>query len=226
LDVQMIENSDAPLLCTSHSFKYFYTMTKAIIFDLGAVLIDWNPHHLYKKLFADEQQMKDFLANIANMDWNEEQDMGRSLHEGTAILVAKHPEHEANIRAYYGRWDEMLGGVIEGTAKIFEELKDSGKYKIYALSNWSAETFGIAQRQYDVLNQFDGIMISGTEKIRKPFPEFYRLMLDRYDLQPEECLFIDDNQRNVLAAEAMGIPSVHFVGADELRVELKERGIL
>lgn len=201
-------------------------MTKAIIFDLGAVLIDWNPHHLYKKLFSDEQQMKDFLANIANMEWNEEQDMGRSLHHGTELLVAKHPEHEANIRAYYGRWDEMLGGVIEGTAQIFEQLKASGKYKIYALSNWSTETFEIAQRQYDVLKRFDGILISGEEKIRKPFHEFYQLMLDRYDLQAGECLFIDDNHRNVLAAEAMGIPSIHFVGADELGVELRERGIL
>jgi len=201
-------------------------MTKAIIFDLGAVLIDWNPHHLYRKLFDDEQEMKDFLANITTMDWNEEQDMGRSLSEGTELLVAKHPEHEANIRAYYGRWDEMLGGVIEGTAEIFEQLKASGQYKIYALSNWSAETFGIAQQRYDVLNRFDGVVISGIEKNRKPFPPFYQLMLDRYHLKAEECLFIDDNQRNVLAAEAMGIPSIHFVGAEELGAKLRERGVL
>ncbi|GAB3920571.1 HAD family hydrolase [Mucilaginibacter myungsuensis] len=201
-------------------------MTKAIVFDLGAVLIDWNPHHLYKQLFASEDEMKYFLSNITTMDWNEEQDMGRSLQEGTDILVAQHPEHEANIRAYYGRWEEMLGGVIEGTEKIFQQLKASGKYEMLALSNWSAETFVIAQERYEVLNQFDGVVVSGIEKTRKPFPEFYQIMLDRYQLKPEECLFIDDNLRNVKAAEAMGIPSILFVGAEELGGELRERGIL
>lgn len=201
-------------------------MTKAIIFDLGAVLIDWNPHLLYRKLFDDEQQMLDFLTNIANMDWNEEQDMGRSLQEGTDMLVKQFPEHEANIRAYYGRWEEMLGGVIEGTLNIFNQLKASGKYKLYALSNWSAETFGIAQSKYEVLNQFDGVVVSGVEKIRKPFPAFYQILLDRYQLKPEECLFIDDNYRNVLAAEALDIPSIHFVGPEALDLELKKRNVL
>jgi 2-haloacid dehalogenase len=200
--------------------------TKAIIFDLGMVLIDWNPHHLYRKLFDDEEQMKHFLTNITTMDWNEEQDMGRSLKEGTDILVKQYPEHEANIRAYYSRWDEMLGGLIEGTAAIFNQLKASGKYKLYALSNWSAETFGIAQQQYEILNQFDGVVISGEEKIRKPFPQFYHILLNRYHLKPEECLFIDDNYRNVLAAQELGIPSIHFVGADTLSEELKKREII
>jgi 2-haloacid dehalogenase len=201
-------------------------MTKAIIFDLGGVLIDWNPHHLYHKLFTDEQAMKNFLANIATMDWNEEQDMGRSLQEGTEILVQQHPEHEANIRAYYGRWDEMLGGEIEGTVKLFDELNATGRYKMYALSNWSAETFGIAQNRYDVLKQFDGVVISGEEKIRKPFPQFYHILLNRYGLKPAECLFIDDNYRNVLAAGDLGIPSIHFTGAEELEAELRERGLI
>src|SRR5476651_737159 len=185
------------------------TLPKAIIFDLGSVLIDWNPHHLYRKIFNDEQEMKDFLANIATMDWNEEQDMGRSLQEGTEILVKQHPDHETNIRAYYTRWEEMLGGAIEGTVEIFKQLKACGKYKIYALSNWSEETLGIAQRHYDFLNWFDGMVISGLEKTRKPFPDFYHILLTRYKLQPHECLFIDDNYRNVLAAEALGIPSIH-----------------
>lgn len=206
---------------------YFSCMdTKAIIFDLGAVLIDWNPHHLYRKLFDDEQEMKDFLANITTMDWNEEQDMGRPLQEGTELLVRQHPEHEANIRAYYGRWEEMLGGEIEATVKLFDQLKASGKYRLYALSNWSAETFSIAQSKYDVLNHFDGVVISGQEKTRKPFADFYYILLNRYGLKPAECLFIDDNNRNVLAAGALGIPSVHFVGADELGIELRKRGII
>lgn len=201
-------------------------ITKAIIFDLGSVLIDWNPHHLYRKIFDDEQEMTDFLANVATMDWNEEQDMGRSLQEGTEILVKQHPTHEANIRAYYTRWEEMLGGAIGGTVEIFKQLKASGKYKIYALSNWSEETLGIAQRHYDFLNWFDGMVISGLEKTRKPFPDFYQILLDRYQLQPEEVLFIDDNYRNIVAAKKLSIPSIHFIGADELAVELKERGVI
>ncbi|QKJ31184.1 HAD family phosphatase [Mucilaginibacter mali] len=200
--------------------------TKAIIFDLGSVLIDWNPHHLYRKIFDDEQEMIDFLANIATMDWNEEQDMGRSLNEGTEILVKQHPTHEANIRAYYTRWEEMLGGAIEGTVEIFKQLKASGKYKIYALSNWSEETLGIAQRHYDFLNWFDGLVISGLEKTRKPFPDFYQILLNRYELQPGDVLFIDDNYRNIVAAVKLGIPSIHFVGADKLEAELKMRGVL
>jgi 2-haloacid dehalogenase len=200
--------------------------TKAIIFDLGSVLIDWNPHHLYRKLFDNEQEMKDFLANIATMDWNEEQDMGRSLQEGTEILVKQHPTHEANIRAYYTRWEEMLGGAIEGTVELFKQLKASGRYKIYALSNWSEETLGIAQRHYDFLNWFDGMVVSGLEKTRKPFPDFYQILLTRYNLQAHEVLFIDDNYRNILAAEELGIPSIHFVGAGELEAELKKREII
>jgi 2-haloacid dehalogenase len=200
--------------------------TKAIIFDLGNVLITWDPRLLYRKLFDDEQQIDYFLANIATMDWNEEQDMGRSLKEGTDILVDQYPEHEAKIRAYYDRWEEMLGGTIEGTVRLFRQLKESGRYQIYALSNWSTETFGIAHKHYDFLNWFDGKVISGEERTRKPFADIYHILLNRYNLLPEECLFIDDNLRNVLAARELGIPAIQFVGADELREELKARSII
>ena len=199
---------------------------KAIIFDLGSVLIDWNPKHLYRKLFDDEQEMEHFLTQIANMNWNEEQDMGRSLHEGTEWLVSRFPEHEAPIRAYYGRWEEMLGGPIEDTLKIFKQLKEGGRYKLYALSNWSAETLEIARPHYGFLNWFDGLVISGLEKTRKPFPEFYQILLTRYGLQPSAALFIDDNYRNVLCAGAVGIPSIHFINADALEAELRGRGVL
>jgi len=197
-----------------------------IIFDLGAVLIDWNPHYLYRNLFADEQEMKDFLANITTPDWNEEQDAGRSLQEATDLLVQQHPHHEANIRAFYGRWEEMLGDAIEGTVEIFRQLKDSGKYKIYALTNWSAETFPVALNRYDFLNWFDGIVVSGTEKMRKPNPAFYQLLLDRYHAKAEEALFIDDNLRNVLAAEKLGITSIHFSSAGQLKAELENKSII
>jgi len=201
-------------------------MINTIIFDLGAVLIDWNPQHLYRKLMADDEQRQYFLDNICTSDWNEEQDARRSLADGTEFLVSKHPEHEENIRAFYSRWDEMLAGPIQGTVDIFKALKESGKYKIYALSNWSAETFEIAQREFDFLNWFDGMVVSGVEKIRKPDPAFYNLLLTRYQVKPEEAVFIDDNYRNILAAEALGIQSVHFTSADELSIALRKLSVL
>lgn len=201
-------------------------MINTIIFDLGAVLVDWNPHYLYRNLFADEQEMKCFLANITTPDWNEEQDAGRSLQEATDLLVQQHPHHEANIRAFYGRWEEMLGDAIEGTVELFKQLKESGRYKIYALTNWSAETFPVALQRYDFLNWFDGIVVSGTEKMRKPNPAFYQLLLDRYHAKAEEALFIDDNLRNVLAAQKLGIKSIHFSSAEQLNVELEKLKII
>lgn len=200
-------------------------MTTTFIFDLGAVLIDWNPIYLYRKLFDDEAQMQHFLANITTSDWNEEQDAGRGLHDGTELLVSRYPEHEDNIRAFYGRWEEMLGGPIDATVEIFRKLKESGQYKIYALTNWSAETFGIARERYDFLSWFDGIVMSGEEKMRKPFPAFYQILLDRYKVNPSEALFIDDNARNVAAAIKMGIPSIHFTTPEALKEELTSYGI-
>ncbi|SEO04729.1 HAD family phosphatase [Mucilaginibacter sp. OK283] len=201
-------------------------MINTIIFDLGAVLIDWNPHYVYKTIFDDEQEMHDFLANVCTSDWNEEQDAGRSLQEGTDLLVARFPEHEANIRAFYGRWIEMLGEPFHGTVEIFKQLKESNKYKIYALTNWSAETFPFAQARFDFLNWFDGVVVSGTEKMRKPTPEFYQILLNRYHVNPAEAVFIDDNYRNVVAAEKMGIKSIHFKSAEELSEELRAIAIL
>jgi len=201
-------------------------MINTIIFDLGAVLIDWNPNYMYRTLFTDEEEMKNFLATVTTSDWNEEQDAGRSLQEGTEILVKQFPEHEANIRAFYSRWEEMLGEPFWDTVEIFKELKDSSKYKIYALTNWSAETFPVALTKYEFLNWFDGIVVSGAEKMRKPAPEFYQILLDRHIVKPEEALFIDDNYRNILAAEKLGIKSIHFTSAEQLSVELRQLNIL
>ncbi|MES2110449.1 MAG: HAD family phosphatase [Bacteroidota bacterium] len=200
-------------------------MINTIIFDLGAVLIDWNPHYMYRTIFSDEEEMKNFLATVTTSDWNEEQDAGRSLADGTEILVKQFPEHEDNIRAFYGRWDEMLGEAFHDTVEVFRELKESGKYKIYALTNWSAETFPIALERFEFLHWFDGVVVSGAEKMRKPAPEFYQLLLDRYHVKADEALFIDDNHRNILAAEKLRIHCVHFVGAEELRGRLEELDI-
>lgn len=197
-----------------------------IIFDLGAVLIDWNPRYLYNKIFSTETETEHFLAHICTSDWNEEQDAGRALTEATELLVTAHPQYEAQIRAYYGRWKEMLGGVIPESVEILQKLKDSRRYKLYALTNWSNETFPIALVSYPFLQWFDGIVVSGREKMRKPYASFYQLLLERYGVNAAEALFIDDNLRNVTGAEACGIESIHFTSPDQLKHILTEKAVL
>lgn len=197
-----------------------------IIFDLGGVLIDWNPAYVFDKLIQDEEKRKQFFAEICTSAWNEEQDAGRSLKEATQLLIDQHPEWQEYIEAYYGRWEEMLGGPIQETVEIFRQLKEKDKYKFYALTNWSAELFPIALNKYDFLHWFDGRLVSGEEKIRKPFPEIYQLIVDRFDINKEKAVFIDDNKRNAEAAEAFGIPTIRYENPAQLREELKKRKIL
>lgn len=198
----------------------------AIVFDLGGVLIDWNPSYVFDKMFRDEAQKKHFFENICTPDWNEKQDAGRSLEEATEELVKKHPGWKEYIEAYYGRWEEMLGGPIEGTVDVLRQLKESGKYRIYALTNWSAELFPIALERYEFLHWFDGRVVSGEEKMRKPFREFYDVIINRFHLVPTDTLFIDDNVRNVEAAGEMGFQTIVFKSSLQLKDELIQSGIL
>ena len=198
-----------------------------LIFDLGGVLIDWNPRYVFREVFDhDEERMEWFFDNIATSDWNEEQDAGRDLWEATDRLVAEHPEWETQIRQYYGRWEEMLGGPIDGTVAILRELRDRNEHRLLALTNWSHQTFPVALERYDFLGWFEGILVSGEERTRKPFDKIYQLMLSRYDLEAGNCLFIDDNLRNVQAAQAFGIPSVRFESPEQLRRYLESSGVL
>ncbi|MGC4035246.1 MAG: HAD family phosphatase [Chitinophagaceae bacterium] len=198
-----------------------------IIFDLGGVLLDWNPKYVYTDTYFDSQDKRDyFFNNICTNDWNEEQDAGRSIVDATQLLVKQFPDWERPIRDYYGRWTEMLRGPIQETVEIFRELKDTGKYKTYALTNWQGDLFHIALVRYDFLHWFDGRVVSGDEKTRKPFHEFYQRLLDRYSVKAEEALFIDDNLRNVKAAEELGIKSIHFHSPKQLFAELKQLNIL
>jgi len=199
---------------------------KNIIFDLGNVLIKWDPKRVYRTIFDNEEEVNIFLDNICTYDWNVLQDAGRTLSAATKILVKKHPEWKEEIEAYYGRWEEMLGGPIEGSVKILEEVLASKKYGVYALTNWSAETFPIAQEQYDFLGWFQGIVVSGEEKCKKPEAKIYKVLFDRYKLKPEECLFIDDSLANVEGSIKEGMPAVHFKSAKQLRSELKKRNLL
>ena len=197
-----------------------------IIFDFGGVLIDWNPRYVFRQIFDTEKEIDWFLENICDMAWNEEQDAGRSLEEATAIKLIEYPEHAQAILAYYGRWEEMLGGPIQTSVDILTSLKDSNQYRLYGLTNWSEETFPFARERFDFLNIFDGIVVSGVEKTRKPFPKIYNLLLDRYEVDAEKAVFIDDNLRNVNAARGLGIEGIHFESSDQLKNDLSDLKIL
>ncbi len=202
-------------------------MVDTIIWDLGGVLIDWKTTYVYDEHYFDSiEKRTQFFDTVCTNDWNENQDAGYPIAQATAEKIAEFPEWESAIRDFYGRWEDMLRGSIPETVDIFRDLHTSGRYKFYALTNWSAETFPIALKRFDFLHWFDGRIVSGEEKTRKPFPEFYQILFDRYQIVPERSLFIDDNLRNIQAAEALNIPSIHFQDAVQLRGELVGRGIL
>ena len=200
------------------------TKIKNIIFDFGGVLIDWNPTYLYSKLFDDETEMNYFLANICNSEWNIQQDAGRPLSEATEILQQKHPEHKDMIGHYYTRWDEMLGGIIKDNVRVLEMLKPH--YPLYGLTNWSAETITIAYDRYEFFNHLLGIVVSGDEKLIKPDPKLYDILLERYGLNANESLFIDDNAHNIETAREMGFQTIHLTENTELEKEMKNMGLL
>ena len=183
-------------------------MISTVVFDLGGVLIDWNPRHLYRKLLADEAEIEHFLSKVCTQAWNEHQDAGRSLSDATEERIQKFPEHRALIEAYYGRWEEMLGGAINGTVDILKELHQVQRHRLLALTNFSAETYPVAQREFDFLGHFEGVLVSGEEKLKKPDEAIFRLLLSRYELEARETLFIDDVAHNCAAASAVGIQAI------------------
>ena len=198
----------------------------AIIFDLGGVLIDWNPRHLYRKLFAgDEAAMERFLAEVCSQEWNVKQDAGRLFSEAVEELTLQHPHHEGLIRAWIERWPETVAGAIEPTVEVLAELRERG-YALFALSNWSAETFHHARERFEFLAWFEDIVISGEVKLIKPDPQIFALLLERIGRPAGECLFIDDSETNVLVAQQLGFRTVHFQSAELLRAELRRMGIL
>jgi 2-haloacid dehalogenase len=196
-----------------------------IIYDLGGVLIDWNPMYVYENYFQNEADRNFFFEQICTSDWNEEQDAGRTIEEANQILIAKFPEWEQAIKDYYGRWTEMIKGSISESVDLLEEIKASGTYKLYALTNWSAETFPYALSRFKFLSWFDGILVSGEEKTRKPYDAFYLKLIEKYQIEKEKAVFIDDNLRNIEAASKLDIKSIHFKDAMTLRKNLIAMGV-
>jgi 2-haloacid dehalogenase len=198
----------------------------AVVFDLGGVLIDWNPRYLYRSIFGDEARMERFLAEVATPEWNARQDAGRPWDEAIAELTARFPAEAEAIAAYRGRWEEMLGGVFEDTIAILDELRRRGEVRLLALSNWSSETFAIAHARFPFLDWFEALLISGKVGLAKPDPAIFRLFVDRFGLDPRTTVYIDDSPVNVGAAEALGMIGITFTNADALRVELATRRLV
>ncbi len=197
-----------------------------IIFDLGGVLIDWSPEYVYLKEFrGDRKKMNWFLNHICAWDWNVNQDAGYPIEKATQERVAMFPEYEDLIKMYYGRWEEMLGFAHTNTLAILESLAANVEYRVLALTNWSGETWPKAIAKFKWLHLFEGILVSGDEGMRKPFPEIYKLMLSRYNIKAEEAVFIDDSPKNIDGCEQVGIRGIHFTDADTLTIKLRELGI-
>lgn len=194
-----------------------------IVFDFGGVLVDWNPRHLYKDVFADTATMEYFLENICTEDWNLEQDRGRPLAEGTRLLQDQFPEYQEEIGLFYGEWPKMLKADIPQHVAMLKQLKKN--YPVYGLTNWSAETFPIALERFSFFSEFDGIVVSGEEKMIKPDKAFFQLLLDRYRLRATETLFIDDNAKNIRAAIEMGFTTIHIQDNTNLQEEIRQMGL-
>ncbi|ALG70715.1 2-haloalkanoic acid dehalogenase [Azospirillum thiophilum] len=202
------------------------TAPSIVVFDIGQVLIEWDPRHLYRELFDGyEDLMEDFLERICSPAWNLEQDRGRPWSEAVAQLAAEHPDCAELIRAYDDMWERMVPGPIPGTPEILAELKARGA-PVYAITNFSADKFDLTCRRFDFLNGFDGIIVSGRERLVKPDPAIFHLLTDRYGLEANRCFFIDDNPDNVESAKSVGMSAHLFLGAEALRRDLEAVGLL
>jgi 2-haloacid dehalogenase len=197
-----------------------------VVFDIGGVLIDWDPRHLYRKLFSgNEPAMEHFLANVCTHEWNRRQDAGRSFAEGARLLKLRHPDKAELIDAYADRFDEMMAGPIVGVVEILAELRDR-ETPLYVLSNFSAETFPPAFERFDFLRWFRGMVISGEVGVIKPDPRIYEILLARFAIDPHRAVYIDDVAANVAGARPFGIHGIHFTTPGALREELVRLALL
>lgn len=194
-----------------------------VVFDLGGVLIDWNPRHLYRKLLPDDAAIEDFLANVCTGEWNLEHDAGRPFADGIAERIALFPHKADLIRAYFDRHTEMIAGAIDGTVALLDRLHEAD-VPVFALTNWSAETFAIERPMFPFLDKFRDIVVSGHEKVIKPDPAIYRLVCARGGFAPQNAVFIDDSEKNVVGARKFGMQGIHFRSPEQLSGELAALG--
>ena len=198
---------------------------KNIVFDFGGVVMDWDPRYLYKDYFNDDEKMEWFLSNITTSEWNAEQDRGRPLQEATDWLITQYPDWEKEIKLFYGSWTTMLKGEIPQHVTVLRALANTS-YELYGLTNWSQETIHHAYDNYDFFKLFEGkIVVSGDEKLIKPDPAIWKVLLNRYDLKAEESVFIDDNIKNIEVAHSLGFKTVHLLEDTDLRTQLEKLGI-
>ena len=188
---------------------------KNVVFDFGGVLLDWNPRYFYKSIFNDDQKMEYFLQNIATSTWNAQMDKGRSFEECMKELAEQYPEYKDPIMLYRKGWETMLKGPIESGMRVLDAVMNAQKFKVYGLTNWSAETFPGTFNKYKFLQKFEGIVVSGEEQMIKPEKGIYLTLIERYNLVPEETFFMDDNIQNVETALSRGINAVQFTGTDK-----------
>jgi 2-haloacid dehalogenase len=194
-----------------------------IVFDLGMVLIEWDPRHLYRKVFADPVRMEWFIENVCTNAWNLEQDKGRSFDAAVTEATGRYPEYASEIAMYRDRWMEMVPGAIEGSVKILEELYDRG-VPLYAITNWNGDTFRATRSRFPFLGLFKDIVVSGDEKLLKPEPAIFELLAVRNGIDLSNSLFIDDSLKNVKGCEAVGMKGHHFTTPESLRAELVSLG--
>ncbi len=198
---------------------------KAIIFDYGNVLLEWNPRFVYRSYFNAEIEMEHFLQEVHFMEWNVQQDRGRAFAEGVAVLSNEYPQYADLIKTYHDHWQDSIGNVHWETIEVMKQLKDAG-YSLYGLSNWSAETFPYAREKYDFFDLLDDMVISGTVGFVKPEPEIYRILLEKIGQPAQACLFIDDALPNIEQAQKMGFTAIHYRSAEQLRLELQDLKVL
>jgi 2-haloacid dehalogenase len=197
-----------------------------VVFDIGNVLIEWDPLVLYRQVFdGDEERAQWFLANICTPAWNTEQDRGRSFAEAVRMLAVEHPDWAEEIAAYDTRWQETVIGPIEGTVEVLEELHGQGT-PLYAITNWNDTKFAETQGRFPFLSRFRDIVVSATEKVIKPDPEIFAILCRRNNIIAADCLFIDDSVRNVRGARDAGMKAIHFTGPEALRADLRGFGLL
>ena len=197
---------------------------KNIIFDFGGVLIDWNPRYFYKDVFTDIKEMEYFLSEVWSPQWNMKHDAGYSFSEITHELQELHPKYRNEIEMYQQNWQKMIKGEISENTELLNTLKS--KYRLFGLTNWSAEAFPVIYPKYEFFKVFEGIVVSGEERLVKPGKEIYQLLLNRYDLLENESLFIDDSLKNIETANELGFSTIHINGTQNLKELLISMGII